>query len=62
MVWLLGLAAIGLIVFGVVQTGSLRGGMRKSSRHLSEMTGGLLGKGPEDEKQEDRHDSGGTEG
>ena len=62
MVWLLGLAAIGLIVFGVVQTGSLRGGMRKSSRHLSEMTGGLLGKGPEDEKQEDRRDSGGTEG
>ncbi len=49
--WLIGLFAVGLIGFGVIATGSLRGGSQKAARHLSEMTGGLVGKKPEDEEK-----------
>ena len=38
----------GLIVYGVAATGSFRGGMRKAGRNLNEMTGGLVGKKPDD--------------
>ncbi len=46
--WVVGVLVVGLIVFGVLSTGSLRGGMRKAGRHLNEMTGGLVGKKPDD--------------
>lgn len=55
MVWLVGLIGVGLIVFGLVQTGTIRGSMHKTARHLNEMTGGLLGKKPtpnESDKQD----------
>lgn len=48
LVWIIGLLAAGLIAFAILSTGSMRGGMRKAGRHLSEMTGGLLGKKPKD--------------
>jgi len=38
---------IGLIGWGILSAGSLRGGMRKAGRSLSEMTGGLVGRKPE---------------
>lgn len=52
--WVVGIAAVGLIVYAVVSTGSLKGGIHKAGRHMSEMTGGLVGKKPTDE---DRHGS-----
>ncbi|MBQ8313590.1 MAG: stage II sporulation protein P [Clostridia bacterium] len=46
--WVVGIAVVGAIVYGVVATGSAKGGMRKAGRNLHEMTGGLVGKKPED--------------
>ncbi|MGN0779515.1 MAG: stage II sporulation protein P [Aristaeellaceae bacterium] len=48
-VWVAVLVVVGLIVYGVVSTGSFRGGMKKAGRNLNEMTGGLVGRKPEDE-------------
>lgn len=45
--WAVGVLAAGLIGYAILSAGSLRGGMRKAGRNLSEMTGGLLGKKPE---------------
>ena len=45
--WIAGLFVVGLIVYGVLAAGSMPGGIRKAGRHLSEMTGGLIGKKPE---------------
>jgi len=39
---------IGLIGWGILSAGSLRGGMRKAGRNLSEVTGGLIGTKPQD--------------
>lgn len=36
------------VVFAFVATGSGRGAARKMGRHMSEVTGGLIGKGPKD--------------
>ena len=47
-VWVAVIVVVGLIVYGVAATGSFRGGMRKAGRNLNEMTGGLIGKKPED--------------
>ena len=47
-VWAAVIVVAGLIVYGVAATGSFRGGMRKAGRNLNEMTGGLVGKKPED--------------
>ena len=47
-VWVAVIVVVGLIVYGVAATGSFRGGMRKAGRNLNEMTGGLIGKTPED--------------
>lgn len=47
--WLVGLLVVGLIIFGIVSTGSLKGGLHKAGRNISEMTGGLMGKKPDDE-------------
>ena len=41
--------AVGLIGFGVLSTGSSKDGMRKAGRNLSEMTGGLVGKKPDED-------------
>lgn len=46
--WAVGVLAAGLIGYAILSAGSLRGGMRKAGRNLSEMTGGLIGKKPED--------------
>ena len=46
--WIAGLFVVGLIVYGVLAAGSMQGGIRKAGRHLSEMTGGLIGKKPEE--------------
>ncbi len=46
--WVVGVLVVGLIVYGVLATGSFKGGMRKAGRNLNEMTGGLVGKKPDD--------------
>lgn len=48
MLWVAGVFIIGLIVFAVVQTGSVKGAGSKIGRNINEMTGGLIGKKPED--------------
>ena len=45
-IWLIGLAVAGLVIFGFAATGSGRGAANKIGRNISEMTGGLLGKKP----------------
>lgn len=49
---LIAVLVVGLIVFGLVSTGSVKGGMKKAGRNLNEMTGGLIGKKPDDPKHE----------
>lgn len=44
------LLVIGVVGFGVLSAGSLRGGMHKAGRNLSEMTGGLVGNKPQDDE------------
>lgn len=51
--WVAGLFVVGLIVYGVLAAGSMKGGIRKAGRHLSEMTGGLVGKKPEEGERPD---------
>lgn len=53
--WIIGLAVIGLIVFCVLSAGSMKGGLHKAGRNISEMTGGLIGKKPQDDEDHD-HD------
>ncbi len=47
--WVVGLLAVGLIIYGVASTGSLKGGLHKAERNVHEMTGGLIGKKPDDD-------------
>lgn len=47
--WVVGVLAVGLIVYGVVSTGSVKGGLHKAERNVHEMTGGLIGKKPDDD-------------
>ena len=47
-IWLIGIGAMGLVIFGFASTGSARGAGHKTGRNISEMTGGLLGKKPKD--------------
>ena len=49
--WVVGILVVGVIAFAVASTGSFRGGMRKAGRHMSEMTGGLVGKKPDDHEK-----------
>lgn len=49
--WVVGILVVGVIAFAVTSTGSFRGGMRKAGRHMSEMTGGLVGKKPDDHEK-----------
>ena len=46
--WVVGIAVVGAIAYGIVATGSVKGGMKKAGRNLHEMTGGLVGKKPDD--------------
>lgn len=44
---------IGIVGFAILSTGSIKGGARKAGRNISEMTGGLIGRKPdEDENHE----------
>ena len=45
--WVVGLAILAAAVYGLASTGSVRGAWEKAGRHLSEMTGGLIGKKPD---------------
>lgn len=45
-VFLITLLVVGIVGFAVLSAGSLKGGLRKASRNISEMTGGLVGKKP----------------
>ena len=45
--WVVGLFVVGIIVYGVLAAGSMRSGVRKAGRHLSEMTGGVIGRKPQ---------------
>lgn len=56
LLWTGGVLAAGLLGYGVLSAGSLRGGVRKADRAMSEMTGGLIGKAPA--KGEDPEHSG----
>lgn len=47
LLWVGAVLAVGLVGYGVLSAGSLRGGMRKAGRNLSEMTGGLIGSKPD---------------
>ncbi len=48
LIFVAGILIVGLIGYGILSAGSVRGGMHKAARGLSEMTGGLLGKKPDD--------------
>ncbi len=48
LLFVIGLLVVGLLGYGILSAGSAKGGMHKAARHVSEMTGGLLGKRPED--------------
>ena len=48
--WIVGIAVVAVIIFGIVSTGSMKDGMRKVGRNLNEMTGGLVGKKPRDDE------------
>ena len=54
LLWVGAVLAAGLVGYGVLSAGSLRGGMRKAGRNLSEMTGGLIGSKP-DHGEEHEH-------
>ena len=51
--WIVGIALAAVIIYGLVSTGSVKGGMRKVGRNISEMTGGLVGKKPRDDEEHD---------
>ena len=45
------LLLIGIVGIAILSAGSLRGGMKKAGRNLHEMTGGLIGKKPQDDEK-----------
>lgn len=50
MIWIAGIFVVGLIGYALLSAGSFKGGMKKAGRNLNEMTGGLVGKKPEDDE------------
>lgn len=52
LLWVVGIFVVGLIVYGVVSTGSAKGAWHKMGRNMNEMTGGLVGKKPEDDDEQ----------
>ncbi len=49
-VFLLVLLGLGVVGIGILSAGSIKRGMHKAGRNLSEMTGGLIGKKPDDDE------------
>ena len=45
------LLLIAVLGFAILSTGSIKGGARKAARNISEMTGGLAGKRPDDDEK-----------
>ena len=54
LVWVAGIFVVGLLGYCILSAGSWKGGAQKAGRHLSEMTGGLIGKKPEDGEEPPR--------
>lgn len=50
--WVVGILVVGLIVYAVASTGSAKGAWHKIGRNMNEMTGGLVGKKPEDDDKQ----------
>jgi stage II sporulation protein P len=48
--WLIGIAVLAAIIYALVSTGTLKGVTEKISRGASEMSGGLVGKKPDDKE------------
>ena len=46
--FVIAILVVGLVGYGILSAGSAKGGMHKAGRNLREMTGGLIGKRPED--------------
>lgn len=49
--WVIGIAIVGAVIYGLASTGKLSGMWNKLRRGLSELTGGLAGKKPGDEEE-----------
>ena len=49
--WVIGIAIVGSVIYGLASTGKLSGMWNKLKRGLSELTGGLAGKKPGDEEE-----------
>ena len=48
--WAAGILVVGLLVYGFVATGSGKGMLHQAGRSINQMTGGLIGKKPDDDK------------
>jgi len=53
-IWIAGIFVVGLIGYAMLSAGSIKGGIKKAGRNISEMTGGLVGKKP-DEDEDPEH-------
>ena len=51
--WIVGIAVLGAIAFAVISSGSLKGVPERLKRFSSELTGGVVGKKPEDGEDKD---------
>ena len=49
LLWLVVIAVAALVIYGIVSTGSFKGGLHKVGRNINEMSGGLIGKNPDKE-------------
>lgn len=50
--WLIGIAIVGAAIYGLVATGTLKNWQGKLARGTSELTGGLIGKDPDDDDKD----------
>lgn len=50
--WVVGILVVGLVVYGFLATGSGKGMLNKVGRNVNEMTGGLVGKKPDDDNRD----------
>ncbi len=53
--WIVGIAIVGAAIYGLVSTGTLGNWKEKLARGSSEVTGGLIGKQRDDERDKDGH-------
>ena len=49
LLWLVVIAVAALMIYGIVSTGSFRGGLHKVGRNINEVSGGLVGKKPDED-------------